>query len=189
MSGASPYLHKTLVVSVLEDERQHRNLLFAYGVQGVRVQAQDLENGRRHLLVQHWRLDLLSGPSLPRQQQSNMNIIFIQAAVFGDLGAAGEDDAGVGLENDVRGALIEQRTVELVAQRGAGKDFLNTQRILVGGKAEIGNHARSQRRVGQPDQGTVVRNVERLRRANQRGRLAAADADALLDINRRLSML
>src|SRR5215470_4769231 len=118
-----------------------------------------------------------------------MNIIFIEAAVFGDLGAAGEDDAGVGLENDVRGTLIEQWTVELVAQRVAGKDFLNTQRILAGGKAEIGNHARSQRRVGQPDERAVRGNVERVRRADERGRLAAADARRFPPIDRRLPVL
>jgi hypothetical protein len=114
MSGPARYFRKTLLVHVLKNDRQHWDLLPAHSVQGVRIQTQNLQNGRRHLLVQHRCLDLLPGPSFPRQQQSNVKIILIQPAVLSDLGASGEDDAGVGLENNVRGALIAQRTVEFV---------------------------------------------------------------------------
>jgi hypothetical protein len=35
-----------------------------------------------------------------------VDIIFVQSTVFGDLGAASEDHAGIDLQNDVRRALI-----------------------------------------------------------------------------------
>src|SRR6516225_10574263 len=125
---------------LLEDERQYADLFFADGVERVRIQSQDSENGRRHLLVQDWRLDLLSRPTLPGKQQSHVKIIFIQAAVLGDLGAAGEDHAGVGLENDVGGALVAQRAVELLCKRVPGEDLLDAESILAGREAQIGDN-------------------------------------------------
>src|SRR5579872_1407673 len=109
-----------------------------------------------------------------------MGVVFVDAAVLRDLGTAGEDDAGVYLEDDVWRALIFQRAVPLFAQRVAGENFLDAERILVGGRAQVGYDARGERRVGQPDQRSVVGDVEGFSSADSGRRLSAADAATLL---------
>src|SRR5262249_37052206 len=75
-----------------EDKGQDVNLFLTHSVKFVGIDSQRPEDGWGYLLVGNRRLDLLFGPACPGEQQSGVEIVFVQAAVLGDLGAAGEDD-------------------------------------------------------------------------------------------------
>jgi hypothetical protein len=117
-----------------------------------------------------------------------VHVVFIKAAMLGNFGAAGEDYAGVGFQNNVRRPWIGQRAVELIFKRLQGKNFLDSQRLLVCRCAEVGNHAGSERRVSKPDQRAIVGNIKSFSRANSCLRLSTADAYALLHVDGRLAM-
>jgi len=80
-----------------------------------------------------------------------VDVIFVEATVFGDLGTAGEDYARIDLENDVRRAGIAAGIVELVPKRLLGKDFLNAECRLIFRLAQIRNHLGSEFLIGQPN--------------------------------------
>jgi len=84
----------------------------------------------------------------------------------------------VDLENDIRGTRVGTRVVELIAQRLTREYLLNAERLLIGRRAQVCNHCGRQRRIGEPDQGSIVRNVEGVGRADGRRGLSAADSAA-----------
>src|ERR1700683_5808110 len=118
-----------------------------------------------------------------------MSVVFVEATMLRELGAAGKDDACVDLQNDVRGSGIVGRTVPLILERLPGKYFLNAQSLLTRRLTQKRDHAWGEVGVGEPYQRTIVGNVKGVWRAEQSGGLAAAYRDLLTHIDRRLAML
>src|ERR1019366_6788738 len=93
----------------------------------------------------------------------------------------GGDHARIDLQDDIRSAWVFGGIVEFVDQRLPGKDFLNSQRLLIGRFAERCHHAGRERRIGQPDERAIVGNVESIGRADRCRRLAAANSNSFAD--------
>jgi len=109
-----------------------------------------------------------------------MEIIFVETAVLRDFRTAGENDARVGLQDDVRSAGITAGIVPFVTERRPGKDFLNAEGSFVVGLSEGGKSLAKFLLIIEPDERAVVGNVKGLERAEQSAGLTIADADALL---------
>src|SRR5581483_11887200 len=86
----------------LRSQRQRGNLLALYSLQLVRIDTECLQNRRRHLLVcgcggHAGGLGIREG-----DEERRVHVVFIEAAVLGELRAAGEDHARVHLQDDIR---------------------------------------------------------------------------------------
>ena len=113
------------------NRRQHLDLLFPDGVELIGLQAERPQDRRRDLLVADRALDDRVREARMRDQQRRVNVVLVEPAVFGELRATGEDDTGVDLEDDVGCTRVNRRIVELVAQRLAGEDLLDAERLLI----------------------------------------------------------
>jgi hypothetical protein len=71
-----------------------------------------------------------------------VDVVFVEAAVFGELGATGEDNAGFRLEDDVGRAGILSGVVEFVLERAERKDFLDAEGLLHRRIAELSDDGR-----------------------------------------------
>src|ERR1700761_3188708 len=172
-----------------EQEGQRRDLLLAHRLQALWIEPKRLQDRRRHLLIadralHHGMTELREG-----DQQRRVHVVFIEAAMLGQLRAAGEDDARIHLENDVWRTRVRAWIVELIAQRLAREYFLDAECLLIGGSAQVGDDRGRQRWIREPNERAVVGNVEGIRGANGSRGLSAADSMAFAPIDRRLAML
>ena len=90
------------------------------GFELLRIGAEHLDDGRGNLLVGDGGVDDFATEAGVGNEKRNRNVVFVEAAVLGNFGAAGEDDAGIDFANDVRRPRILRGFVELVIQRLAG---------------------------------------------------------------------
>ena len=118
-----------------------------------------------------------------------MNVVLVEAAVLGDLRAAGEDHAGVDLDDDVRSALIHRGIVPARLERGTGKDLLRAQLRSSGGFGQIGQNRVDVGGAVEPDQRSVVGEVEGIAGADNRSRGATRNLGHLGGIDGRLTVL
>ncbi len=165
------------------------NLFLLDGLELRRVPTKSLDDGGSDLLVEYGGLDGLAFGAGKRNEKRGVDVVLVEAAMFGDFGTTGEDNAGVDLEDDVRGAGIAARIIPFVLEGLAGKDFLDSEGLLIFGQAQLRDNAIGEFLVGEPDERTILRNVEGLRGAEEGGRLAIADADALAQVDGGLSVL
>ena len=68
------------------------------------------------MLIGDWRLDDLLSEARQRNEQTDVVVILIEATVLSDLAAAGEDDTGVRLEDDIRRPWIVAGGIELLLE-------------------------------------------------------------------------
>ena len=90
------------------------NLFLAHGLKLVRIDSKNFENRGRNLLVGDGSFDGSAVQAWVGNEQGHVHIVFVEAAVFGKFRAAGKDNAGIHLEDDVRSAGIVDRAVEFV---------------------------------------------------------------------------
>ena len=88
-----------------------------------------------------WLLTALLTTARPSSGNATSNAVWTSSSLkppcSDDLGTTGEDHAGIHLEDDVRCARVGARIVELVAQGLAGEYFLDAERLLIRGLAQV----------------------------------------------------
>ncbi len=89
-----------------------------------------------------------------------MVVIFVQSAVLRDLGPAGKDHSSVGLEDDIRCPRITVWRIPFIDERLSGQDLLNAQGCLILRSTQRSYCSRHQGGIGQPNQRTVIGDVE-----------------------------
>lgn len=188
MRVSAKYLLLDFAIRV-EYERQRVNLLFFYGFQFIWIDAQSLDHGRGHLLIECGSPDSLLRCARVRNQESGVNIILVQPAVLRDFRTAGENHAGVNLQDDIRRARIAARIIPLVLQRLPGEDFLDAEGLFALWRADLRDDTGKKFLIGEPDQGTVVGNIKCIRGSQERGGLAIAYGMQFVEVDRRLAVL
>jgi hypothetical protein len=97
-----------------------------------------------------------------KQAESGVHILFIETTVLGYFCAARENYTGVDLQDDVGRSRIAAGIVKFISHRLPREDFLNAQRSLVFGLADVRNDAAQKFLVCEPYERAIVRNNKRL---------------------------
>src|SRR5262249_23128774 len=123
--------------------------------------------------------------------EGDVCVLFRTAAVLGEFFVGSRVKcAGLGEDEDVRRARVNQRVAPLPAQRFAGEHVLDVEGILIG--AQTGGGRFGLRLVGEPDEADVVKGAFRDAgngRINQAGKAEGRDGGETIRVYGRVAVL